>query len=104
MIRLNPSVFRPCVVRAAGISTSKKNKDTVNLTDALVGQAKTQQQADAVAEKVSRIRGNFYSFLFLANEKKKNGFIIYVYMYMIVFAKVISKCVCVLRILRHFGM
>ncbi|XP_042891336.1 NADH dehydrogenase [ubiquinone] 1 beta subcomplex subunit 11, mitochondrial-like [Penaeus japonicus] len=51
VIRLNPSVFRPCVVRAAGISTSKKNKDTVNLTDALVGQAKTQQQTDAVAEK-----------------------------------------------------
>ncbi|XP_037802655.1 NADH dehydrogenase [ubiquinone] 1 beta subcomplex subunit 11, mitochondrial-like [Penaeus monodon] len=51
VIRLNPSAFRPRLVRAAGISTSKKNKDTVNLSDALAGQVKTQQQTEAVAEK-----------------------------------------------------
>lgn len=68
MIRLNTSALRPCVVRAAGISTSKKNKDTVNLSDALVGQVKTQEQTEAAAEKVGDSGGVILVILGSGNE------------------------------------
>jgi len=51
LIRLNSSIFRPCLVRTAGISTSKKQRDTVTLQETLVDHGKVKQEAELAANK-----------------------------------------------------
>ncbi|XP_045623880.1 NADH dehydrogenase [ubiquinone] 1 beta subcomplex subunit 11, mitochondrial [Procambarus clarkii] len=43
-LRLNNGLFRPNAVRVVGISTSKKNKDTITIADTLVEQEKSKTE------------------------------------------------------------
>ncbi|MPC87068.1 hypothetical protein E2C01_081917 [Portunus trituberculatus] len=51
-LRLNQRLLQPSVVRAAGISTSKKNKDTVTVTDVITDHGKSKTESSEAASKV----------------------------------------------------
>lgn len=51
-LRLNQRLLQPSVVRAAGISTSKKNKDTVTVTDVITDHGKTKTETTVDTNKV----------------------------------------------------
>uniref|UniRef100_A0A0N7ZDC2 NADH dehydrogenase [ubiquinone] 1 beta subcomplex subunit 11, mitochondrial n=1 Tax=Scylla olivacea TaxID=85551 RepID=A0A0N7ZDC2_SCYOL len=50
-LRLNQRLLQPSVVRSAGISTSKKNKDTVTVTDVITDHGKTKTESSEAATK-----------------------------------------------------
>ena len=59
-LRQNQRLLHPSVIRCAGISTSKKNKDTVTVTDVITDHGKTNTEAEAAdgTAKVSFCKGN----------------------------------------------
>ncbi|XP_042214457.1 NADH dehydrogenase [ubiquinone] 1 beta subcomplex subunit 11, mitochondrial-like [Homarus americanus] len=58
-LRLNNVLFRPRVLRIATISTSKKNKDTITISDAVVDHGKTKTEEATVETKKNWISWGF---------------------------------------------